>query len=110
MRDRSQVGSRIEVRYFEGCPNQERLIARLEPLLGRESITAEVVMREIHDADEAERERFPGSPSVRVDGHDIDPGAAERTDYGMKCRVYRTADGLGGLPPDEWLLRALGAG
>jgi len=50
----------------------------------------------------AERERFLGSPSVRVNQEDIEPGAEERRDFGMKCRLYVTPDGLSGLPPDRW--------
>ena len=38
---------------------------------------------------------------------DIEPGAGERTDYGLKCRLYPTEEGLRGAPPDEWVLDAL---
>ena len=55
----------------------------------------------------AAEERFLGSPSVRVDGVDVDPGAAGRDDFGLKCRLYSTGAGLQGTPPDEWVLEAL---
>ena len=55
----------------------------------------------------AERERFLGSPTLRVDGVDIDPGVDDRSDYGLKCRLYPTEHGLRGAPPDEWVLHAL---
>jgi hypothetical protein len=45
---------------------------------------------------QAEEERFLGSPSVRVEGVDIEPGAGERTDFGLKCRLYRTSEGQSG--------------
>ena len=57
--------------------------------------------------EDAERERFLGSPSVRIDGRDIEPGTGQRTDYGLKCRLYRTEDGMRGQPPEEWVLAAL---
>src|SRR4051812_33518830 len=48
-----------------------------------------------------------GSPTLRVDGVDTEPGARDRTDYGVKCRLYRTEEGLRGAPPDAWVLDAL---
>jgi len=48
---------------------------------------------------------------VRIDGEDVDPGAGEREDFGLKCRLYRTAAGLKPVPPDEWIRKTLrGAG
>jgi hypothetical protein len=67
------------------------------------------VLRRITEHD-VERERFLGSPTLRVDGVDVEPGAGDRTDFGLKCRVYRTAEGLSGCPADEWVLAALTAG
>jgi hypothetical protein len=98
---------RIEVLYFDGCPNHEQLLERLPRLLEREGVMAEVVVRNVLDQEHAERERFLGSPTIRVGGRDIDPTAATRTDYGLKCRIYHTPAGLLGVPPDEWILDAL---
>jgi hypothetical protein len=97
----------IEMLYFDGCPSHEQLLDHLLRLLEDAGIKTPVTLREIADSDEAERERFLGSPTIRVEGRDIEPGGEERSDYGFKCRVYRTAAGLTGLPPDEWILNAL---
>ena len=43
-----------------------------------------------------------------MDGRDVEPGADARTDFGMKCRLYRTPDALTGVLPDRWVLQALG--
>jgi hypothetical protein len=43
------------------------------------------------------------------DGCPVDPGAGQRDDYGLKCRIYRTATGLTGSPPDQWILDAIAA-
>lgn len=98
---------RIELLYFDGCPNHQELVERLPRLLHRVGIDADIVLRKVTDADDAERERFLGSPTVRIDDCDIEPGSAERRDYGLKCRVYRTATGLAGSPPDQLILDAL---
>ena len=98
---------KIEILYFDGCPNHERLLDRLPALLEREGITVPVVLVNVEDDDQAQHERFLGSPTIRVNGRDIDPGAVERTDYGLKCRIYQTPAGLAGMPIDEWILAAL---
>ena len=60
-------------------------------------IDAEVEEIEIRDHDDARRAEFLGSPTVRIDGRDIDPGARGRTDYGFGCRRYGTS----GVPPRD---------
>ena len=52
----------------------------------------------VSDLEAAERLRFLGSPTVRVHGRDIEPGADKRTDFALSCRVYRTDAGLAGEP------------
>jgi hypothetical protein len=100
----------IEVLYFDGCPSHEALLPHLRDLASRATSPVEIELRRIETVEAAERERFLGSPTVRVDGRDVDPGAQDRTDYGLKCRLYPTAEGLRGTPPDAWILEALGAG
>jgi hypothetical protein len=97
----------VELLYLDGCPGHERLLERFPNLLEHAGIPTQVTLRKITDAEHAQRERFLGSPSVRVDGRDVDPGAKHRADYGLKCRLYQTAGGLSGLPPDEWILGAV---
>jgi hypothetical protein len=100
----------VEVLYFDGCPSHEALLPRLRSLLAEAGVAAEIELRRVESADAAERERFLGSPTVRIGGRDVDPAAAQRTDYGLKCRLYPTADGLRGMPPDAWIRDALATG
>lgn len=99
---------RIEVLYFEGCPSTDAFLPRLRDLVARLGATDRLELRRVETILDAERERFLGSPSVRVDGYDIEPGADERTDYGLKCRLYRTENGMQAEPPTDWVLAALG--
>lgn len=96
---------RVEVLYFDGCPSHAQLMPTLLALTSTHD--ADVVQRRVDTLEEAEEIRFLGSPSVRVDGRDIEPGAESRTDYGMKCRLYRSPTGRSGVPPHEWIERAL---
>jgi hypothetical protein len=98
----------IEVLYFDGCPNHEPVLERLRELVAQDAAHAEIALRRVETDEEAQRLRFLGSPTVRVDRRDVEPGAEARDDFGLKCRLYRTGDGLAGAPPEEWLVAALG--
>jgi hypothetical protein len=98
----------IEILGFDGCPNIEPTRALVEQLaieLGLEPVL-EIV--DVPDSEAAVKLRFLGSPSVRVNGMDIEPGSDARTDYVFACRVYRTAEGLSGGPSEASLRDALG--
>lgn len=95
----------LEVLYFKGCPGHERLLPSLRALADEHGV--ELRTRPIETVADAEHERFLGSPSVRVDGVDVEPGAAERRDFGLKCRLYPSAGRHPGLPRREWIEQAL---
>jgi hypothetical protein len=97
----------VELLYFDGCPHYEALLQRLRELLHGVGAGDRIHLRQIPDELAARRESFLGSPTVRIDGHDVEPRASERSDFGMICRLYVTADGLRTMPPDEWVLDAL---
>ena len=100
---------KVELLYFEGCPSYEALLPHLRQLVSA-ARRADVELVCIDDEDDARRQRFLGSPTVRVDGVDVEPGAAGRSDYGLKCRLFATPDGLRPTPADEWLIAALSRG
>lgn len=97
----------IELLYFEGCPSHERFLPHLRTLLADAGVPAPVIERRVESEDAAERERFLGSPTLRVDGVDVEPDADARSDYGLKCRLYRTSAGLTGVPSDDWVWAAV---
>lgn len=79
----------------------------LDELLGQ--LAPGAAVREI-DATEpaiAQRHRFPGSPTIRIDGRDVDPSYQDPGDYTPRCRLYRTSRGLGGLPERNWIEAAI---
>jgi hypothetical protein len=98
---------KIELLFFQGCPHHEALECSLRELLGDAEFSARVALVEVSDQAAAERLRFLGSPTLRVDGHDVEPGADARSDFGLKCRLYRSAKALSGVPPQEWVRAAL---
>lgn len=97
----------VEVLYFDGCPNHAAAQALVERVSAQVGLDVELKLVNVLDPDTAVRERFLGSPSIRVDGRDIEPGAETRTDYALACRVYHTATGTSGQPDERWLRDAL---
>ncbi|MBA2446291.1 MAG: thioredoxin family protein [Nocardioidaceae bacterium] len=95
----------VELLYFDGCPSHEQLRPSVEHLARQAGVTLRLTQVETPEA--AESERFLGSPTVRVDGVDVDPTAPERTDFGLKCRIYRSDAGQSPLPPEPWIRAAL---
>ena len=94
---------RIELFYFDGCPSHAELLPRLRELLANQGIEEEIELHRVETPEEAERERFLGSPTVRIDGEDVDPSAKDRDDFGLECRLYRTEEGLVRTPPESWI-------
>jgi hypothetical protein len=101
---------KVELLYFDGCPSYERLLPKLRELVAEVDPASEIELRRVETIEDAERERFLGSPTVRVDGEDVDPGAGGREDYGLKCRIYRSDGDAAPLPPEEWIHAALAGG
>ena len=97
----------VELLYFGGCPHYEALLPHLRGILEQEGMEIDVDVVRVETWEDAEELGFLGSPTVRVDGHDVDVGAAQRDDFGLKCRIYQTPEGLKGAPPDQWILAAV---
>ena len=106
-----EAGPRVELLYFDGCPNHERARAAVERVAADVGVEVDIRLVQVEGPDDAHRLRFLGSPTVRVAGRDVEPGADERTDSAYSCRVYRTPAGLAGEPDEAWIRDALtGAG
>lgn len=100
-------GPLVEVLYSDGCPNHHSAQALVERVSAEVGVGVALRLVNVGDPDTAVRERFLGSPSIRVDGRDIEPGAETRTDYALACRVYHTETGTSGQPDERWLRDAL---
>lgn len=98
---------RVEILTFEGCPHAGGARELVERVMSDLDLEAEFHSIRIEDAGAAERLGFLGSPSIRVDGRDVEPGAADRADYTFSCRVYRTPHGLRSIPDEAWVRAAL---
>ena len=94
---------RIDILYFDGCPNYPgaaKLVRDVVQVLGLDATIQDI---EVRDEKDAARLKFFGSPTIRVNGQDVDPAMRSRTDYAFGCRMY---DGSGS-PPRALIERAL---
>ena len=90
---------KIELLWWDGCPSHPRARADLDAVLREVGLEpSSVADREIATDDDAAREGFVGSPTIRIDGRDIQPPRDEPT--GLTCRVYRRRDGRISPTPD----------
>jgi hypothetical protein len=97
----------VEILYFDGCPNHQAACALVERVSAELGVELELRLVNVADEEAARRLRFLGSPTIRVAGADVDPRAAERDDYVLSCRVYRTESGFAGQPDERWVCDAL---
>ena len=98
---------RIEVLHWEGCPSTPEALDLLREVLAERGVTDEVEIREVTTQAEAEALRFPGSPTIRIDGRDVDPAGAEARPS-LTCRIYHLPDGrVSPVPARQQLEEAL---
>ena len=93
---------RIEVLYTPGCPNYLPAFERIERVLASESLRTEIRSVAVSSDAEAMELMFPGSPTIRVDGEDVEPD--QTITPGLKCRLYAN---LSGVPSEEMLRLAV---
>ncbi len=94
---------KIQILYFKGCPNHEPTVDLTRQVVADLCPGIEVEEVELTDAEDTKRLRFFGSPTVQVNGADIDPGVQGRTDCAFGCRMYGSA----GVPPRELIEAAV---
>jgi hypothetical protein len=94
---------RIELLWWQGCPSTERTLADLRAALTDLGLDPGAIeMREMATEQQAVEERFPGSPTIRIEG--VDPFPADDM-HGLTCRIYRRADSRPSPTPDPARLR-----
>lgn len=97
----------VELLYWEGCPSYPEARELLEDVLRDGGADAEIRMREVTTREEAVELHFPGSPTIRIDGRDVDPAGAGKPPS-LSCRVYSLSEGrVSPIPSREQLEEAI---
>ena len=96
---------KIEVLYIDGCPHFPATVDAVERCLGHLGRTCPITEMSVTDQNMAVSIGFLGSPTVRINGLDIEPSARQRTTFGMMCRTYD--EGSGGVPSEDLIRSAI---
>jgi hypothetical protein len=95
----------VELYYWAGCPSYPEAHDLLKAVLADRGLPAEIELREVKTQEEAERLDFPGSPTIRIDGRDVDAQGAHGRAM-LACRIYRLSDGRVSPVPSRDTLEA----
>ncbi len=98
---------KIEVLYSTGCPNHPPAVNRVREALQAEGVTANVFEVEVKNADAANALGFLGSPTIRINGQDVEMAARYAQGSRLMCRIYTRYGYQAGVPPVEWIRAAI---
>jgi hypothetical protein len=102
-----EVALKIELLYWEGCPSHPEAKELLQRVLDERGIDERIEIREVVTHEDAVELAFPGSPTIRIDGRDVDPEGAQAPPS-LSCRVYRLpGDRVSPIPSRQQLEEAL---
>jgi hypothetical protein len=97
---------RIEFLFWDECPSHPEALARLRSVLRGEGVDTPVEIIEVRTEAEAAARAFPGSPTIRINGADIQPPGDNP--IGLSCRVYHSDGGrVTPLPTEAMIRRAV---
>lgn len=99
----------VELLWFDDCPNHEAAEAMVRDVLREAGVSAVINRIEVPDEATGKAVIFPGSPTIRIDGRDVEPGWEECEDCTPRCRLYATSEGLRGLPERQWIVDSVRA-
>ena len=97
----------VEVFYIDSCPNHQPTVDRVNEVLEEMGLTANVMEIRVADSGSAVATRFLGSPTVHVNGNDVEPSARTASQFGVMCRTYLDGSQRQGVPPTELIRQAL---
>lgn len=98
---------RVEILYIQGCPNYEEARVMVDRAAAGLRLQPTIELVEVGDDETAARLHFLGSPTIRVDGSDVEPGANARRDFAVSCRVYCGSAGVVRQPDEAWIRDAI---
>ncbi len=98
---------RTEFLYFDGCPHHETALTNLKEVLSEAGLKEKIEIINIRSPEDVTTRRFLGSPSIRINGRDLEITEDETTEYSMRCRRYKNGEVMTGYPSKELIRRNL---
>ena len=96
---------KIEILYFKDCPSYKKAYELVEQIINENNVDAKIEFVLITKDMDAEKLKFRGSPTILIDGKDIDSGTKES--FGFGCRLYDTKKGLQPYPTKEMIQKTV---
>lgn len=97
---------KVEILYVADCPSQSAAVALVKEVLAKQGVEAEITEVLVADEQTAHELRFPGSPTIRINGRDV--AEPPETGFALKCRLYPGSLRIS-LPPPELVGLAVAA-
>ena len=91
---------KIEFLYFDGCPSYIEALANLKDVISAENLNAELIITKINNPEEAGKNIFFGSPSIRINGLDLE---GREGDASFNCRIYTIEGKMTGIPSKKFI-------
>ena len=98
---------KIELYYFAGCPSYAKALDNVQQALQLEGLSEEIALIPVASEAEAQAKQFIGSPTIRIDGVDVEGPQADEKGYGFGCRIYADNGSSAGWPSVEKVRLAL---
>src|SRR5262245_53209215 len=98
---------KVELLYIPDCPNHLPALERVRDVLCELDLPEEILQIEVFDPDQAAALCFPGSPTIRVDGKDVEPSVSQSCAPSLTCRTYLVDGRRQGVPEREWIRDAV---
>ena len=97
---------KVEILYVAECPSHPAAVKLVKEVLAAQGVAAEIQEVLVSDEQMANELRFPGSPTIRINGRDVAGAAQTRQGFALCCRQYRESTQMG-LPPTDLVHRAV---
>jgi len=97
---------RVSFFYSDNCPSHDEALNRLRTCVDAENVDVDIEIVKVETVEDAERLKFIGSPTIMVNGRDIDTSST--CHYDLTCRAYHLEDGrISPLPSEAMILKAI---
>jgi hypothetical protein len=98
---------KVRVLFFEGCPSYTQAIENVRGALTEAKINADIELIKVSSREEALAQQFLGSPTIQINGVDLEGPNAQSAGVGFGCRVYNQGGKLQGWPSKEQIRSAI---
>ncbi|NOY78288.1 MAG: DUF2703 domain-containing protein [Calditrichaeota bacterium] len=98
---------KIDFLYNPKCPHTEETLQNLVTALKKNGWPAGIHSVQIKDLNQAKRAHFLGSPTIRINGHDLQENASPSERYSLDCRTFLIDGKPASVPTVDFLEEAI---